>query len=313
MRQKHKTAASDWEDRDVMTVKELKKRKKELGYTNAMVSERSGVPLGTVQKIFSGATKNPRIDTMEAIETALKETLPFEFRYDVSAYHEFVAQDMADYMTESGKLPDGGARPAASRVDLWKPSAIPTERWPKQGSYTTDDYYAIPDELRVELIDGCIYDLGSPNVAHQRIVFNLAKAFDRCTEEQGRECEVLSAPLDVRLDRDDMTMVEPDIIIVCDPGWEGDETYYDGAPELIAEVLSPSTRDRDCTIKLRKYMNAGVKEYWIVDPKNMKVLVYVFEEDPMPTQYSFDDTIPVGISGGKCSIDFSKIKRKLSK
>ena len=52
------------EDGAMMTVKELKKRKKELGYTNAMVSERSGVPLGTVQKILSGATKNPRIDTL---------------------------------------------------------------------------------------------------------------------------------------------------------------------------------------------------------------------------------------------------------
>lgn len=299
------------EDGAMMTVKELKKRKKELGYTNAMVSERSGVPLGTVQKILSGATKNPRIDTLEALEMALKEPLPFEFRYDVSAYRDYVAQDTAEYISVSGEMQDGGARPAASRVDHWKPFATPTERWPKQGSYTTDDYYAIPDQLRVELIDGCIYDLGSPNVAHQRIVFKLAKEFDRCIEEHGKECEVLSAPLDVRLDRDNTTMVEPDIIIVCDPEWEGNETCYDGAPELIAEVLSPSTRDRDCTIKLRKYMNAGVKEYWIVDPKNEKVMVYVFEEDYLPTQYSFDDTIPVGISGGKCSIDFSRIKKRL--
>jgi Uma2 family endonuclease len=57
-------------------------------------------------------------------------------------------------------------------------------------------------------------------------------------------------------------------------------------------------------------MMAGVKEYWIVDPKYKRVLVYLFEEDVLPTQYSFDDTIPVGISSGKCSIDFKEIKQK---
>ena len=100
-------------------------------------------------------------------------------------------------------------------------------------------------------------------------------------------------------------------MIVCDMDTEGSANYLDGPPDLAAEIISPSSRAKDCTIKLRKYMNAGVKEYWIVDPKNEKVMVYVFEDDYLPTQYSFDDMIPVGISGGGCSIDFSRIKKRL--
>ena len=59
-------------------------------------------------------------------------------------------------------------------------------------------------------------------------------------------------------------------------------------------------------------MNAGVKEYWIVDTDNEKVMVYMFEKDYLPTQYTFDDMIPIGISNGECSIDFSRIKDRMS-
>ena len=299
------------EDGAMMTVKELRKRKKELGYTNEMVSEYSGVPLGTVQKIFSGATRNPRIDTLEALEMILKSPLPYEFRYEADASSTQVNENAAEYASVSGFAEKDEKKTIGKRVDFWDTGKDPSERWPKQGQYTIGDYYAIPDDVRVELIDGVIYDQASPTLNHQIIQGTLFYEFFNCIREHDKPCEVVGAPFGVRLDRDDRTLVEPDLMIVCDMDTEGTANYLDGPPDLAAEIISPSSRAKDCTIKLRKYMNAGVKEYWIVDPKNEKVMVYVFEEDYLPTQYSFDDTIPVGIYGGECSIDFSRIKKRL--
>ena len=262
-----------------MTIEEMKKRKEELMYTCADISDKSEIPLSTVQKVFCGATARPRRKTMEALDLVLKN----------------------------------------KSYDCWN-GEKPSARWPRQGEYTVEDFLAMPDDMHAELIDGVIYDLGAPMREHQHVLGQIYYEFFRCVEEHGSNCDVLFAPFDVRLDGDDKTMVEPDLMVIC-PGHEyknefteiDREKRYNGAPDLVLEVLSPSTRRKDCTIKLRKYMNAGVKEYWIVDIKNEKVFVYVFDEDELPTQYSFDDTIPIGISGGKCSIDFRRIKARLGK
>ena len=87
-----------------------------------------------------------------------------------------------------------------------------------------------------------------------------------------------------------------------------DDRYVHGAPEFVAEIISKSSRKTDTIIKLNKYMKAGVREYWIVDPYNEAVTVYDFGSDIFPAHYTFDDTVPVGISGGDCSIDFRRIK-----
>lgn len=80
-----------------------------------------------------------------------------------------------------------------------------------------------------------------------------------------------------------------------------------GAPDLAIEVLSPSSRSRDCVLKLNKYMNAGVLEYWIVDPEYLKIIVYRLDEENHFRVYSFRDTVPVGISDGSCSVDFQDV------
>ena len=296
----------------MMKIQEMKKRKKELGYTNAMVAELSGVPLGTVQKVFSGATANPRVDTLEALEMALKSPLPLEYSFEPDAYAAGLGKTQAEYDAASGLPGQGPSRFRVKKVDYWIADA-PSERWPRQGSYTINDYFAVPNDIRIELIDGVIVERNTPTWKHQKILGELHVAFYRCIEEHGRDCEVLFAPFGVRIDRDDRTMLEPDLLVMYGPDGNNEGDYYDGAPDLVAEVLSPSTRLYDCTVKLRKYMNAGVREYWIIDPENEKVMVYVFEKDVLPTQYSFDDVIPVGISEGECSIDFSRIKAKLGR
>ena len=82
----------------------------------------------------------------------------------------------------------------------------------------------------------------------------------------------------------------------------------------MAEILSPATRMKDMVLKLYKYQNAGVKEYWIIDPKNRTVTVHDFRkpEEYAPVSYSFDEVIPVRTSEGLCRIDFSRINRKIN-
>lgn len=119
-------------------------------------------------------------------------------------------------------------------------------------------------------------------------------------------CLPIVSPVDVQLDCDDKTMVQPDVIIVCDRNKVIGHCVY-GAPDFIVEILSPSTRRKDMVIKLNKYMNAGVKEYWMIDPKKKSVLVYDFANDNYPMIYGFDAKVPVNLWNGDCEIDFQEI------
>jgi Uma2 family endonuclease len=95
-------------------------------------------------------------------------------------------------------------------------------------------------------------------------------------------------------------------MIVCDR----DKLKYGrvyGAPDFVVEVLSASTAKKDGALKLSKYCNADVKEYWLVDPKKKRVVVYDLEKDAFPTVYTFEDEVPVGIFEGKCKVDFKEI------
>lgn len=114
------------------------------------------------------------------------------------------------------------------------------------------------------------------------------------------------APLDVQLDCDNKTMVQPDMVIICDYNKLRKKNVF-GAPDFVIEILSGSTRKKDSIKKLQKYENAGVREYWIVDPDKKKVIVYEFEVEMSPTIYGFEDRIPVGIFGGDCIVDFTEI------
>ena len=183
----------------------------------------------------------------------------------------------------------------------------------KDGEYTLDDYYALPDERRVELIDGVFYDMSAPAVIHQKILGELFMLFRECTDAHEGECEVYLSPCDVRLDMDNKTMVQPDLLVICGP-YDLGAKRFEGAPDLVLEILSPSTRSKDMLLKLYKYQNAGVKEYWIVDPERETVMVYDFRDDNFyPEKYDFDSVIPVHISNGQCSIDFSRVNRALKK
>ena len=257
-----------------MTIDELKKRKRELGYTNAQLAEISGVPLGTVQKIFGGATTAPRRSTLLALEKVLA---PSNRKYESEPVTYAVHESAAAYHTDSGKL------------------------------YTLSDYYALPEDIRAELIDGVFYDMTAPTSIHQQIGLELSFRLRDFISKNKGACVPFYSPIDVQLDRDDKTMVEPDVIVVCDRSKIIRRCIY-GAPDFVAEVLSPSTRSRDLIIKLNKYMAAGVREYWIIDPDAETVTVYDFEHNKYPVHYTFEDRVPVAIWDGSCVIDFKEIK-----
>ncbi|MBQ2640778.1 MAG: Uma2 family endonuclease [Lachnospiraceae bacterium] len=183
----------------------------------------------------------------------------------------------------------------------------------RQGEFTIEDRNSIPEDRPSELIDGVIYNMASPTHRHQTAAGAIYYQLCRYVDSRGGNCMPFIAPADVRLDRDDDTMLVPDVFVVCesDEPKLSDEGYIDGAPDLVIEVLSPSTRKKDMFIKLEKYRNAGVREYWIVDLQKEKVIVYLFGEEPDIGLYGFDSRIPVGIYGGDCQIDFTEVVRNL--
>ena len=155
--------------------------------------------------------------------------------------------------------------------------------------YTTDDLNALPEDILAELIDGRIYDMSTPTTVHQRLVMNLSAEIRHYIQEKGGTCEVFPAPFGIFLNQNNKTLVIPDISIICDKS-KLDDKGCNGAPDWVIEIISPSTRQKDYGLKLFKYRNAGVREYWIVNPQTRVTNVYDFEHDDLHSDlYPFDE------------------------
>ncbi|MDR1701205.1 MAG: Uma2 family endonuclease, partial [Sporomusaceae bacterium] len=147
--------------------------------------------------------------------------------------------------------------------------------------YTYADYCKIDDGNRYELINGEIYLMTSPNKNHQRISSNLHIEIGNYLK--GKKCEVFHPPFDVILPKEDETKetatitVQPDIFVVCDENKLDDYSCV-GAPDLIIEILSPSSVKRDKITKRKLYELNGVREYWIVDPLNQTIDRLYYDE-----------------------------------
>ena len=286
-----------------LKIAELKERKRELGYSNKMISDISGVPLSTVQKIFGGSTETPRYETLLKIEHALfpadRELRQYDPYYlpGGGLYKMYVKDPEEAYSYESFYGYDKGY----------------TVFGKKQGEYTVDDYYTLPDDVRVELIDGVFYDMASPSPVHQMIITQTAKQIGSSLDKSGGECEVFVSPLDVQFATDNVRdLLQPDLLIVCEQKKYLNETgKILGAPDMVMEVLSPSTRGKDRVRKLKKYMVEGVKEYWIVDPEAAEIQVYCFGKTSTFNLYTFEDRIPINIFDGEISVNFAAINRRL--
>ena len=292
-----------------MTLNELKQWKNYLGFSNKMLAERAGLPLGTVQKILSGETKAPRYNSIKALEKAIEEGVAERCALD-DRLRFFDTMDTM-YVHDSGAL-------AAESPDTWEiPDVVEDAwagKWRRQGTYTVRDYESVPDGVRVELINGVFYDMGAPSYTHQFIVsevFAQIRAFMKKDPGKWGRCKALPAPYDVQILKDDSNMVQPDVLVFCGKDKSEYAKRLLGAPDFALEVVSPSNRRHDLVTKTNLYMNAGVKEYWIVDPDKEEVWVYDFAGEDFPVKYTFEDKVAVRMTGGELEIDFSAIKEEL--
>ena len=166
----------------------------------------------------------------------------------------------------------------------------------KEKFYTINDIYALPEGERAELIDGQIYYMAPPSTKHQRLLNFINTEINLYIRKNNGGCEVFPSPFAVFLNTDDETYVEPDISVICDKNKLTDRGCS-GSPDWVIEIVSPSSKYMDYFTKLFKYRNAGVREYWIVDPMKEHITVYFFEEESVE-EYSFGEEVPVGIYEG---------------
>ena len=163
-------------------------------------------------------------------------------------------------------------------------------------SYTEEDYYNLPEDVRAELIDGyLVYNQAAPSRMHQTILMELSGTIREYIKSKHGPCKVYPAPFAVKLKKDSETIVEPDISVICDHNKLTDRGCT-GSPDWIIEIVSPSNSSYDYITKLNLYNDAGVREYWIVDPSKESVFVYYLEQTDFKVEtYTFGDTIKVNI------------------
>ena len=288
-----------------MTIDEMNKKKKEYGYSYEYIAEKSGVPLSTVQKVLGGITTAPRRATIEALcnvfisAKSQDQTLTAENSNGICC----VCEDGESYYSTDGSN--------ALKADSFAYNKKSKKYLNLKADKTIADYLALPEGTRAELIDGVLYDLASPTADHQGIIPSLLTAFSQYIDSNNGKCLPYSAPMDVQLDCDDKTMVQPDVMVVCDRD-KIKKNRIVGAPDLVVEILSPATWNIDMGRKLVKYKKAGVREYWIINIESLEITVYYFEKSDLPELYSFFELVPVNIWDGKCKVDFKKIYEKIS-
>jgi Uma2 family endonuclease len=180
--------------------------------------------------------------------------------------------------------------------------------------YTYADVLEWDEDARCEIMDGELYMMSAPTIDHQRILMELAYQIKHFL--RGKSCEVFPAPFSVRLspaeDLSDDTVLEPDIAVVCDPS-KLDKRSCNGPPDMVIEILSPSTARYDRLMKFHKYQEAGVREYWMVDPETRTIQVCILEPDAaggagryIMAMYGDTGTAPVTVLPG-CEVDLEAV------
>ena len=260
----------------VMDINDLKKMKKNSGMTNAEIAELSGIPLSTVNKIFSGATKNPRYATLLAIEQVLSSKEKIPFKYDRVKEEPVLIREAATPYAYSAREYDG------------------------------EDIEKLSEYNRAELISGKIYMLSAPGRLHQYFVGELLFEIKSFIRKNKGKCEAYVSPFDVRLFGDDTSIVQPDLLVVCNRDILTDKGCC-GAPDWVIEIVSKSNSSHDYVRKLVLYQKAGVREYWIVDPFQERVTVVNFEDQGKTEEYTYSDAVPSGVLEG-LEIRFAQVK-----
>ncbi len=291
-----------------MTVEELKARKKKLKLTTKALAYRADLPVGTVSKIFTGETKNPSFLTIEKLDAALEKE---EKLARLQAYEAAMTQYFKEHPEDAGDQkkfeaiyrsrlhlnnePICYAKPMDDDLEIRDNLALQLR--PMIASDLTD----LGEKKAYQLIDGRLIVAEMAGVSHQRMVRHIGRQIDQFILDNGGACEVFDVGVNVYLDADEFTLVIPDIAVVCNPSVINDKGVW-GAPDWIIEVVSASTRKIDYHKKLHKYMDSGVREYWIVDIDRQMVTVCVNGEPMQVIIYGFNQGVPVTIYDKKLII-----------
>ncbi|MCL2074360.1 MAG: Uma2 family endonuclease [Marinilabiliaceae bacterium] len=173
--------------------------------------------------------------------------------------------------------------------------------------YSYADYLTWIDDIRRELIDGFINMMAGTSILHGKISKNITWYLESAIRKFKGNCELFYAPIDVLLPKNNETendkiynVVQPDIFVVCGE-WKGDNNAYRGVPDMVVEIVSPSSRKKDTIKKFQLYQEAGVREYWIVDPKVNSITTYIMLENGEYNDgevYQKNEKIPVHIFDG---------------
>ena len=243
-----------------MNINDLRKLKEKENMSYETISELSGIPLDIVTKIFSGEIKEPKYMSLLAMEQVIVRKKKIPFYYDEEQEQPCLIREQVAYNFDARR-------------------------------YYVEDVRQLCAGVRVEIIDGKFHTMSTPNRMHQFLSMNIsARMFNHIDKNKGK-CHIYTAPLGVRLFADDMTWVEPDILVICKRKEILTEQGCDGAPDLIVEIVSPSNSFHDYVTKLMKYQQAGVREYWIVDPRTERVSVIFFEDTEKNAEYKYEDII----------------------
>lgn len=296
-----------------MDINDLRKRKKDLKFTTAQLAYLAELPVSTVSKIMTGETKNPSYITIEKIDKVL---LREEMIRRIEEYKKALAEyckSLDDQEKYDIVQFEKDYRKANNLNDDPIPFAKPVTRDGNTAGnlavsgnsrVTIDQLSLLGEDKSIELIDGKLIFGQAPGLQHQMIVQNIGESIAAFIKKNKGKCRMFNVGVNVAIDEDEYSLLIPDLVVVCDES-KLTEFGINGAPDFVVEVISKSTKHLDYNDKMHKYMHAGVREYWIVDPGKEMVTVYIEGEPMMAYVYSFSDQIPVGIYEGELKININ--------
>ncbi len=283
-----------------MTIDEMKKVKEERGYSFDVLSAYSGVPRATLVRIFDGTTTHPRRVTLDAIERVLGGD---EHQFPGKRFHFGLSEVFPDYNV----LFDPKLTPV---FRVAEEAANPYGR--QKHGLTASDYLEMHTDKRTELIEGDILVMEDPLLIHSEITQYIFTRFSDYIREHNGSCKPVVSGTNVILknDKGDDSVVCPDFFVVCDKKKLVRKGVL-GGPDFVLEVTSPSNCRNDYIRKLSIYANAGVREYWILDPQKRQLIKYLFKIDEPATFLPLEGTTGVAIYNDDLQIDLAEISRMI--
>ena len=309
-----------------MNVEKLKQLKKDAGYTNKMIADDSGVPLGTVQKIFSGETKAPRYKTLKAIEAVLIPASGIISDYvtndimtrgsgTAGAKEGMVsADDVRMKGSGTAGVNEGAVSSAASAAvsaDVSKSDVSKTNVTDAEGSAYKTTSAKIrktemsSDDVQNVNIKGTESLIGN-KLLHKLIADDIIFVVRKYIEDNNLSGFVNGSHVGVKLESGDGGIIAPDVSYISSKEMLTRQGIT-GTPELIVEIMDGETRSNEIGSKPDMYRDCGVKEYWMIDIDAKNIMVYDFVREAFPSMYGFSGKVPVRTLGEDCLVNFAQV------